>query len=291
MAKVKFPLFSLSASGSIGRTITYNKCANQQARLIPRQRGAARFVAEYPSRALSGLSVARKMPNRLNRRRLVPEDALVPLTPGLQRQRAIFALGVRVSAWLVIHNIGVARRNPDESGLLLRPWWNDFYTQQAISYEERKFPGQPEGETLQIRRQFLGTQTPQSYIFRQIVARGNIRFENFMRTWLNTDIEIWRSLAPEGNAPYEGLPYMRAFGIPDELRAVYVNFWLWTSFLLNRFAFPDGGVIGPPFFGLWTNTADLPPDAPEVVAHRERLSVEREYETIPVDQWVRTNRA
>ena len=291
MAKVKFPLFSLSASGSIGRTITYNKCANQQARRILRQRDGTQFVAEYPSRALSGLSVARKMPNRLNRRRLMSEDALVPIAPGPARQRAIFALGIRVSAWLVIHNIGVARRNPDESGLLLRPWWNDFYTQQSISYEERKFPGQPEGETLQIRRQFLGTQTPQSYIFRQIVARGNVRFETFLRTWLNTDIEIWRRLAPEGNAPYEGLPYLRAFGIADDLRALFVNTWLWRSYLINRFTFPKGGVAGPPFYGLWTNTTDLPPDAPEIIAYDQRLSVEREYEQIPVEQWSRENRA
>ena len=291
MAKVKFPLFSLSASGSIGRTITYNRCANQQARRISRQRGATRFVAEYPSRALSGLSVARKMPNRLNRRRLLSEDELVPLTPGPARQRAIFALGVRVSAWVVVHDLGVALFNPETSGLLLRPWWNDFYTQQAVSYEDRKFPGQVEGETLQIRRFFLGTQTPQSYIFRQIVARGNVRFETFLQTWNNQGEAFWRRLGTEGNAPYEELPYLRAFGVPDDLRALFVNAWLRRSYFINRFSYIDPGQFGLPLGGLWTGTTNLPPDAPEIVEYNRRLSVESEYGVVPVEQWQRKNRA
>lgn len=285
MAKVRFPLWSLSASGSIGETINYQQAGETQRRVDSKARQGEFFEAQYPPRVITGRGIVRQKPGkRRDLRRATAQDGETP-TSQQGIFQAQFSYISALTQWVVRHNIIFFHFNSPPPTGQLYPWWDEYYTQQEETRELRKFPGQPKGETLAIRRTIPARLTKHGYIFRQLIGKTNIRIRLGLQAWLNIDERARRGWTIGGSPDVGTLPgYTLAPGSSFEKRQ-FSAYYLESVYLINHYnilpRWQENGTTG----GL-INALDIrPPGDPVRRRFEEFISQENDYRRVQVTSW------
>ena len=287
MAKVKYPLHSLSASGTVGKQVTFHKSGGNKPHIITRRRGDKVINAVYPRRRISGEGIARIKPGRRGDLRKRRPGENIPANEEQALREAQFRHATTITDWIVRNNIVVAESDPNNRTIPLRPWWDGLYFQRGQTSEERRFPGQGEGESLNIRRQITGATTKRGFISHQLLTRSLFRFTITLAAWRNlTPVENTTWL-PGGDAPWEELPML--FPLPGEqfFTRTFANIWIQAAYLIPLFEMPRNWLRIGQRVNVWVSEHPRPDSDPAVAAFKAHLSAQNDYQIIDVESWQR----
>ena len=149
----------------------------------------------------------------------------MPADPVQAAKEARFRHAVTLTNWIIRNNLVVSPVNPN--GLLppLRPWWDGLYFQRGENREQRKFPGQPVGHSLSIRRRVTGATTRAGFISHQLLTRRFFRFEITLRAWQNLTVLEDATWTPQGDAPWDELPQVFTLPGGESFTRTFANIW------------------------------------------------------------------
>lgn len=271
MARVKNPLHSYSASGSIGGTVTYNKVGQQNPRVRITTRDGQQIANHYPSRIVSGAGIAkRKITRQSLASRRDKSLAGLDITTQAQKQRALANASI-LAAWIVKYNINVGEVNPKNPPQNILPLWDRYYEQHVENREQVKFPGQPANETLSIRRKSTIFRSRHNFMVHQLLTKGfhkahitaayaSIQPLTVITRWYNS-----------GDAPMH-LIVDRIdpgdIGIPIE---PFIHIWICVTFESNTFTLKSNWINNLHRAGLWITNYTRPADDPVVLRYNLRL--------------------
>lgn len=286
MAKVKFPLHSLSASGSLGGQITFNKVAEQPARTIIRTIDGEQITAEYPARIIGGRGIAKM---KIQRRRDIPKrkalsnDKAFPTQADTERLLAVSAM---LSSWMVRHKISISRSMPTGRGSDTAPAHHGYLLGRGENREIRRFPGQPEKSTLSIRRDITSPKSGYTHLIHLLLTANYSRFLITARHWDGVGRNTLHKWRPRGDAPWEELPeslYLPTIGVVNR---AFLNIWLQLSYLVPRFElikdwFPRGQQNL-----LWVNPTYTEEQNPNYNAYLQFINSDNDSTAIQQQPWV-----
>ena len=287
MATVKFPLWSLDASGSVGGLLTYSRGAGTAARPVDKSVDGRAYTAEYPARVLDGRGIVRLKPRArpdLKRRHIVTG---LKTAPGQQLREDQFRVAGMLADWLYRWSLVVSLHDPQAPPVAVHGWWEGLYFQRGENRELRKFPGQPEGATLSIRRAITGTNSAKGYLMRQLLSRRLVRFDVTLEAFAGLTAAQKATWLPSGNAPWHLLPDAYDFGDFHIEGQTFVNIWMQAAELIARFALPKRWLYTGQRAGLWRATRSYPKNHAVVLAWEKHLSSGDGYKAEPVSRWHR----
>lgn len=235
MARVKNPLNSLAASGSVGELVTYQHRHTDSPIEVRRSINGEPVTAIYPERIIDGRGIARLKPRSrgdLSRRRLAARGARGKAAIESQDR---FNLARILADWCVRNNIAIF----GPTAVPRPPFWSGVYDQRGENREMRKFPGQPAGESVSIRRRITGTITPRGYMMRQLLSRRLIRYNITLAAFLNLDNAARSTWTPSPAAPTDPLPIPYQVGDLTIRDPAFYHFWIIAAFFINRFDMPQ----------------------------------------------------
>ena len=285
MARVRYPLWSLSASGSVGEQICYGKAGGEPPRTINRARDGEAIAADYPRRQISGAGIARLKPGYRGDLRKRKAGENIPADPVQAQKEAVFRHAGTLTRWIVRNNLVVATGNPNGFLPPLPPWWDGLYFQRGEKREERRFPGQPAGESLTIRREITGATTKHGFISHQLLTGAFFRFDITLTAWRNlTTIEnaTWE---PQGSAPWSELP--DRFELPggEYFTRTFANVWIQAAYLIPRFELPKRWLNIGQRAAVWISEHPRPDTDPAVIEFEEHLSSANDIQIVDVENW------
>ena len=287
VAKVRYPLFSLTASGNLAGAVNYTSFPRCRRKAIPRQRGDKLFVAEYPPDVLSGWGVVRKA---LPRRRDLKRGRLAADTRKNRDQRAKaarFTIARTLALWAVKYGVTASRLPPAELVPVPPPWWDGLYFQRAVRREQLHFPGQARGETVGFVTRIRGTTTPTGFIMRQLLGRKFARLEITRLAWNNLSPSARENWTPRGDTPWDVLPTEFDFGDGVVFDRRFVNCWMQASQLIAAFELDAGWLERGADFQLHCSPFVRAPDDPVVVAWETHLSAGARVSAMESKPWRR----
>lgn len=287
MARVKNPLHSMSASGSIAGVITYRPTHRVEGQIIHRERNGKEIEAKYPPRIISGQGIASakiirqpsiKRRNRATNKR-INQAALI--------RESRFILAKKIAAWAVNNNICVTFNDPSNQIPPLPPWWDGIYFQRGENREMIKFPGQEQEMTVSIKRKITGTTTRQGFVMRQLLARKYIR--------LDYTLQAWATLSEVQKARWERYEIPEWTDLPRNFELVgsgiisqrFMNCWIQAAATIPQFELPRGWLFEGQLKAVWKSNWTRPVDNPAVLAWQAHLNSERDIIATSSPPWNR----
>ena len=269
MAKVFLPLYSMSASGSVGGTVCYHPVADQPAREIRRAINGREVVAQYPPRIVTGRGYVRMKPQRRPELARRKRGRRGRLAYNLFSAQVAFPIANHIANWVIKNNIAIFSGNSPEGHDIFQPWTLRRFALRGETREQRKFPGQQRNRTVSIRTDVTVPLNKREFIVHSIIGHDTMRWRNLLLSWnklTNQQQEEWNELftfTTEHIAPYRfptgGNPFPRGI-----MYAGIVN-----AFLLGFFS-----AVGPIFTQATNHAAYRSPrteaDYPLVIAAWER---------------------
>ena len=289
MAKVINPLHSATASGSVGATVCYTPVGVQRAREIPRTINGEEVVAQYPTRIVSGRGIVRAKPRGAKDFKRSKPRARTARTTAEQQRRDRFAWISQLAHWVVRENIAIG---PDDPALMPQPqppWWDSVYFLRGVNREIVRFPGQPEGTSVSIRRFYSRPLTPHGYVFRQLYTRGSFRLETTMAAWEQLPPEYQARWQFGGTAPVESLPVPGNIGDGFVYSPGFANALMQVAYLSPRFALSKNWLREGQQNQLWKTPFARGPGDQVVGAWVVHISSAFDTEVIQLHPWERRN--
>lgn len=285
MAKVKFPLWSLSASGSLGKTVCYSPQAEEASRQRDRVIKDTDNIAIYPARIISGRAIARLKPRGSAAIRRQSKIYKEPESLIQAQRQAQFTFAQTLARWIIENNLTVSPVDPLTRPEPVYPWTDGRYFLRGENREIRKFPGQVPGKTLGIRRRTTRPTTEFGYVMRQLITRRNFRFNITLIAWTNLPnpyVDLW---LPSGNAPWDNLP--RTFPLHRGIIVdrTFANMWMQASFLIPRFELQKNWLEAGTQNGMWISTDKRADNDPVILNWEKHLDSESDYLEQNVQSW------
>ncbi len=255
MAVVKNPLWSLNATGMIGKTIAY---VHQFAPLIIKgdRPGYQRRVIHVLA---PGRGIVRKAPvRRLYQSGKTAAGRANPQLKNIQRLADIRAMMTVVIAWMVKYRINVSF-NPPQPTSKYFGYGEEWIFNLMFRYTMKKPHEFAKGKTLRIFKGWQRAKTPEAHLWRTLVTKNYVGF--------NLSEGLYNSLTPAtralweftGNAPWSELPAsFRNRNGTDWTRA-FVSWLILVRIESARFQLNKFWYLNPALRGVYEGNANYGP--------------------------------
>ena len=285
MAKVKFPLFSLSATGKVGDVLLYHRVAKTPARTMKRRYANGIVEAKYPARIISGRGVVRKRPSvrydKRRRHKIYDE----PASLAQATTEYYFKMASAVAHWVIKHNLVVAAEDPADAVPFLAPWSDGVYFLRGENRENIEFPGHPVGMTTSARRQLERSDTKLGFIMRELLSRKYVRVRYLLGAWVKLSAEDRLKWLPGGNAPWDALPAQFTLPRGSYVGQDFINAWIQSSYLIPRYELLKGWLQNGDRLQVWHTPYHRPSGDPMVIAWKNHIGAENDFTEVQSTPW------
>lgn len=245
MATVKFPLLSLSATGSIKGVIDFKQVRDTDEITYQKNRNLTSFQHTKPPRIVTGRGIVCAKRGARGRKRAKKTEQ--------QRQNQnIFSVALKLGTFIEKHSLIYTDTNPAP---IINPpssWSSRFINARGSSNELRKFPGQVIRRSTSWRRRTKEPTTPRGYVMRSFMINQAFTLRQAQNVWLQLDDEQKERFIPTGNAPFDRLVGLDILEQWTEASIRGANYLMW--YVYTKYFFEQRGVwrqFGPQI-QLWT---------------------------------------